>query len=551
MIRVSIEVPEGFQYRLKPVVDLRSRFLDYGILVGFGLKGADLRIIHQDIAIAELANSPSRRLATPTIIDERVDGAQIIDRLDVRELMEHPDVKLWLKRNTFRDYKLNNTPLVAGRYHYHLLNEVPEFHVDAVGREVSKAITFDMAKKIRLLPTVSVDRFAYFREQKIDWNHRRPIDVMFAGLVDYEIRGTDFWDDKFDLVVNATNSGVEFLNDRHRRAAVQQLTRLRHLRVLIGMNRSIQHDLYGPTMLRSSISISPWGFGEYGYRDYESVLAGCVMVKPDTDYVQTFAPDIYQSEKYYIACKPDFSDLPEIVERIMRDRTEAIELARRARADMLEANTPDRVFDYYLGLFREALGEEVMRRAESQTDSSGPLVSLTKGTSIAVRASVRRNGSAAPAVGAESTIVLTEDKSPNNSHDLRIFSDQPAPVGLYRVRAVVRHLGRKGCALQLHQNWKDQIWVDVDLESGRSRMRHEVGRLFKFVYGVESTKLSDGWVAIGFAVHLTDVVDAQLGLVLYASDDPSSSGYDGDGRDALEVAALDVTRMDVRASGQT
>jgi hypothetical protein len=302
--------------------------------------------------------------------------------------MAHPDVKLWLKRNTFRDYRLNNTRFVAGRYHYRLLNEVPDFHVDVAERDVAKPVTEEMAKKIRLLPTVSIDRFQYFREQKIDWNQKRPTDVMFAGLVDYEVRSTDFWDDKFDIAANATNLGVEFLPDRHRRAAVLQLARLRHLRVLIGMNRSIQPDLYGPAMLRSSISVSPWGFGEYGYRDYESILAGCVMVKPLTDHVETFAPDIYQAGKYYVPCKPDFSDLPDVIERIMRDRTTAIELARGAREDMLQANTADRVFDYYRGLLLEALGEETVRRAKSVTNSpSGPLLSLRKGKAIPIRAS--------------------------------------------------------------------------------------------------------------------------------------------------------------------
>src|SRR5690242_10992024 len=101
MIRVSIDTLDTYRYRLKPIVDLRQRFLEEGILVGFELKNPDLRIVHQDIAIAEIEQSPDGRLATPTIVDERVDGAQVINNVRVRSALAHSDVKFWLKRNTF------------------------------------------------------------------------------------------------------------------------------------------------------------------------------------------------------------------------------------------------------------------------------------------------------------------------------------------------------------------------------------------------------------------------------------------------------------------
>src|SRR5262249_842234 len=173
----------------------------------------------------------------------------------------HPGIKFWLKRNTFRDYRLNNGRFLAGRYHYRLLNEIPEFHIDVREDPSEMTITEEMAGKIRLLPTVSIDKFAYFRDQKIDWRDKRPIDVMFAGLVDYEVRGSDFWDGKYAEAQAATITGVEALPDLHRRAAVHQLTRIRHLRVLIGQNRALQEDIYRLAMLRSSISVSPWGYG--------------------------------------------------------------------------------------------------------------------------------------------------------------------------------------------------------------------------------------------------------------------------------------------------
>jgi hypothetical protein len=546
MIRVSIETSDIYRYRLKPIVDLRQRFLDDGVLVDFDLKNPDLRLLHQDIAIGELERNPDQRLPTPTIVDERVDGAQIINNARVRSALAHPDVKFWLKRNTFRDYRLNNGSFLAGRYHYRLLNEIPEFHIDVREDPSEMTITEEMASKIRLLPTASIDKFAYFREQKIDWRDKRPIDVMFAGLVDYEVRGSDFWDGKYAEAQAATITGVESLPDLHRRAAVQQLTRIRHLRVLIGQNRALQEDIYRLAMLRSSISVSPWGFGEYGYRDYESILSGCVLVKPATDYVETFAPDIYQSDKYYIPCRPDFADLPEIIERIMSDRERAIEIARRAREDMLAANSPIRVHAYYSRLFRQALGENSVEPVLDDVTYRAPVLGLEQGRIFPTRAEISHRPLAIPSLGVKTVIELTEDQSTRNSHDIRLVKDDPTPAGLYRLRFAARKRGRKRMAVHIHQAWQDGVWLSIDLDAAEVEHVKVTGSLFNAVYGPELAMTADEWVVGTLVVHLTEIVNSGLFLVLYGADERSSTGYDGDGRTALDIAVLDLSRVDMR-----
>ena len=252
-----------------------------------------------------------------------------------------------------------------------------------------------MTAKICLLPIVPTDLLAGFRETVINWSEKRPIDVSFAGLVDYEVRGTDYWDGKLAEALAIAPWDAAALVNNHRRAAVLQLGKLRHLRVLIGINRALQPDLYLPAMLRSSISISPWGFGEYAYRDYELILAGCILIKPLTDHVETFAPDIYQSGKYYLACKPDFSDLTSVVDRIMADRTRAVEFAHNARDDLLRANRPDRIYSYFLALFREALGLDAGHGNDAVRSIGTPdtfRLGLRTVPSYPVRAEIYRSG---------------------------------------------------------------------------------------------------------------------------------------------------------------
>ncbi len=357
MIRVSIDLPKGYEHRLQPVVDLEGRFKDAKFAVGFNLPDADLRVLHHDMGVAELLTSGNSRLRTPVIIYERADSAVVVNSPKVRGLMAHSDVKLWLKRNTYRDYQLNNQPFLKGRLHFRQLNELPRFHVRPTeGEPPSALVTEEMASKVRMLPIVPIELMARFREAPVNWTRKRQIDVAFAGTVDYEVRGNDFWDGEYETALAATVGGFDAIIDEHRREAMRQLVELKHLRIFIGTNRAIRPDMYLEALLRSSISVSPWGLGEYGYRDYEAMLAGSILIKPNSDHIRTFAPDIYQSWKYYAPCLADFSDLADVVREVLSNRDRSVEVARAARDALLAENTPDKIFEYFLGLFNEALG---------------------------------------------------------------------------------------------------------------------------------------------------------------------------------------------------
>lgn len=356
MIRVSIDLPVGFRYRTKPLVDNLELFLNQDVFLGHDLPNPDLRILHNDTAVEELASSPNGRLRTATIVYERVDGAIVINDVRVRAAMAHPDVKLWLKRNSYRDFSLNNRNTLHGNLHYMTLNTLERFAVEPTAGEPPRMpITHEMAAKIRFLPVAYIDRFSTLREATIDWSAIRPIDIGFAGTIDYGGITRDYWDDSYDAAQAASLTGYDTLIIKHRREAVRQLIRLKNLRIVVGTNGAVGPGLYWPMMLQTSIAISPWGLGEYSYRDYEAILAGSVLVKPASDHIETFAPDIYQSHKYYVPCAPDFSDLADVVRSIMSNRQRAMETAQRARNDVIAANKPEPVVKYFANLFREAL----------------------------------------------------------------------------------------------------------------------------------------------------------------------------------------------------
>ena len=61
-------------------------------------------------------------------------------------------------------------------------------------------------------------------------------------------------------------------------------------------------------MSKSKISVSPFGWGEIGARDFETIVSGSLLFKPQMNHMKTW-PDFFVPFKTYIPLKWDFSDL--------------------------------------------------------------------------------------------------------------------------------------------------------------------------------------------------------------------------------------------------
>lgn len=60
--------------------------------------------------------------------------------------------------------------------------------------------------------------------------------------------------------------------------------------------RSISYIDYLHLSDQAKIIVSPWGYGEICYRDFEALLDDCVLVKPRTDFVQTLDNTIREGD---------------------------------------------------------------------------------------------------------------------------------------------------------------------------------------------------------------------------------------------------------------
>lgn len=106
----------------------------------------------------------------------------------------------------------------------------------------------------------------------------------------------------------------------HRKAVADKL----HIR---GVDTSrIPLDDYFNEMRKSKISVSPFGVGEFCYRDYESIISGAALIKPDMSHMVTW-PDLYKPNETYLPHKWDLSDFDEKLDWLLSNSAKRKEIA--------------------------------------------------------------------------------------------------------------------------------------------------------------------------------------------------------------------------------
>ncbi len=117
----------------------------------------------------------------------------------------------------------------------------------------------------------------------------------------------------------------------HKRNTVS-FPRQKVVELLDGKTRSerVGKRQYFNELRNSRVVISPFGWGEVCYRDFEAIIAGATLVKPDCDHMETW-PNLYIKNKTYIPFAWDFSDFNQIIESVSEREEELIKIAQEAQ----------------------------------------------------------------------------------------------------------------------------------------------------------------------------------------------------------------------------
>jgi hypothetical protein len=124
-------------------------------------------------------------------------------------------------------------------------------------------------------------------------------------------------------------------------------------RIILPTARVSQEE-YDRELATSKLCISPFGFGEICWRDFEAVLWGCLMIKPDMSHVRT-EPDLYVPYETYVPVKWDYSDLETQCLRFLGDEGARRRIVAGAYAT-LSSFYERQVFLDWLGALLERAG---------------------------------------------------------------------------------------------------------------------------------------------------------------------------------------------------
>jgi Glycosyl transferases group 1 len=115
----------------------------------------------------------------------------------------------------------------------------------------------------------------------------------------------------------------------YRERWVDALAPLRQEQRCTGSNR-IRLRYYFAEMILSRIGVSPFGWGEVCFRDYEVIASGALLIKPSMGHLKT-CPDIYVEGKTYVAASWDTHDVADICRYYLAHPEEAKEIIYNGR----------------------------------------------------------------------------------------------------------------------------------------------------------------------------------------------------------------------------
>lgn len=112
-----------------------------------------------------------------------------------------------------------------------------------------------------------------------------------------------------DLHARISTKGTPWYNQMRNHAS-DALSGMTDLQVVTGTG--VARRQYLRELAQAKLCFSPFGYGEVCWRDYEAVMCGSLLIKPDMSHVET-DPDIFQAGESYVPIRWDFSDLEEKV----------------------------------------------------------------------------------------------------------------------------------------------------------------------------------------------------------------------------------------------
>ena len=121
-----------------------------------------------------------------------------------------------------------------------------------------------------------------------------------------------------------------------REPALAAIARLAPAWQVLAPHVRVSQQQYNRELANARLCISPFGYGELCWRDFEAIASGCLLVKPDTSHLHTF-PDLFRPGETCVPVRWDFADLEARCLPYLQDETARQRMVALARQRLLAA----------------------------------------------------------------------------------------------------------------------------------------------------------------------------------------------------------------------
>ncbi len=146
---------------------------------------------------------------------------------------------------------------------------------------------------------------------------------------------------KIDVVYRGSSHHAMATVGYQRSETTRQLTELKQqsdYTVICG--GKVPYHQYIDEMRQSKVVISPYGFGEICFRDYECFLTGAVLFKANMDHLETW-PNFYLTDQTYVAHAWDFSDFTDKLRMILASPVQSQRIAEAGQDNFAQITHRD------------------------------------------------------------------------------------------------------------------------------------------------------------------------------------------------------------------
>ncbi len=332
-------------YTIYPLIVNKKKLFNLGYDISFFLTLND-KVFDCDILI--LISKPTQTLIDKKFsvssnntfllnllkkVRKKVDKIIWLDNSDsssVTNFEVMPFVDLYLKKQILKDKSLYSKHFYGGRIFTNFYHN--KFNVE--DQDIYKGdfpLKKEFYKKLRLAWNIGLgnvhNSFDFFQKVKMKFfpmfndfsfannfvNQKdKKIDIFFRGSTNYSRNTIRFHREELEKRLISKLEGSSYTSIIGKR-----IFHKKKIDNFIAKARGrLSNKEYKRIQINSKISFSPFGWGELGARDYETIIAGSLLIKPNLKHMHTW-PDIFIPMESYIPIDWDFKNLDKVIDEMI------------------------------------------------------------------------------------------------------------------------------------------------------------------------------------------------------------------------------------------